>query len=486
MANIRKDNRLGFWGLTAIVFGSVIGSSIYNIAQNMARGASLGAVLSAWLITGLGMLSLVIVFKRLSDIRPDLTAGIYEYAQVGFGNYAGFNMAWGYWLCVILGNLTYAVMLNDAIDAFFPSMIGNKTDLVIFGTVIIWGMYMMVSRGMRSAAYVNTLLSVVKFASLVLIIGILVICARLGMFDVDFWGNLPGAGLGSFTDQFSSCMLVTVWSFMGIEGAVMMSGRARRHSDVGRASVTGFFLALALYVLVSFLCFGVMTRQELSGLPNPSLAYVLDACAGAWAKWYVIAAVTVSIFGGFVAWTLVSAQVPYEAARVGIFPKRFLHLNRHGMPTYGMATASAAMTICMLLVVTAENVYIAALNLTALMVIPSYMFCGLYLLKVCRREGIKGNGRSRIADIVAATASVIFCIYIIWAGGLKLMAVTSLFYLAGTPFYIKARRQALARDAGDTVGKVFTTPQRIAVGILVIFAIASLLMLFTGTVRLDS
>lgn len=486
MNDIRKDNRLGFWGLTAIVFGSVIGGSIYNIAQSMARGASLGAVLAAWLITGLGMLSLVIVFKRLSDIRPDLTAGIYEYAQVGFGNYAGFNMAWGYWLCVILGNLTYAVMLNDAIDAFFPSMIGNKTDLVMFGTVIIWGMYLMVSRGMRSAAFVNTLLSIVKFASLLLIVAILAICTRIGMFGIDFWGNLPGSGLGSFTDQFSSCMLVTVWSFMGIEGAVMMSGRARRHSDVGRASVTGFLLALVLYVLVSLLCFGVMTRRELSTLPNPSLAYVLDACAGPWAKWYVIVAVAVSILGGFVAWTLVSAQVPCEAARVGIFPRRFLHLNRHGMPAYGMMSASVFMTLCLLLVVTAGNVYIAALNLTALMVVPSYMFCGLYLLKLRLHDGIKRNGSGRIADIIAAAASVIFCIYIIWAGGLKLMAVTSLFYLAGTPFYIKARRQALARDAGNATDTVFTTPQRIALGILVIFAIASLLMLFTGTVRLDS
>ena len=74
-----STKKLGLAGLIAIVFGSMIGGGIFNIAQNIANGAGLGATIISWLITGVGILILVYVFKILADARPDLTAGIYQY-----------------------------------------------------------------------------------------------------------------------------------------------------------------------------------------------------------------------------------------------------------------------------------------------------------------------------------------------------------------------------------------------------------------------
>lgn len=489
-----KNKGLGFWGLTGIVFGSVIGGSIFNLAQTLARNAALGAVLSAWIITGIGILFLVITLKRLADARPDLRAGIYQYAQEGFGNYCGFNMAWGYWLCVILGNVTYAVMINDSIGSFLPQFRNNPMMTFIFGTILVWIMFAIVSRGVRSAAFVNTLLSVIKFACIILIVVILGLYVKIGMFSYDFWGNLSGEGLGSVGEQFSSCMLVTIWSFIGIEGAVMMSGRANRSRDVGQATVTGFLLALSLYVLISVLCFGVMSRAKMAGLPNPSLAYVLDSCAGSWAKWFVIASVIISLCGGFVAWTMVCAQVPYEAAAVKIFPRQFLRLNRHGMPWFGMGCATLVMTLFLLLVVTAENIYIAALNLTALMVLPPYLFCGLFLWKMTlSKVGSAKLSGSRNVNRFIAAAEIAFCVYIMWAGTFRLLMVTSIFYVAGVLFFILSRLQNSNRVVRMSqglrpiriVGEIFTRREFIAFIILVVIAVLSVVFLANGEIRLD-
>lgn len=87
------SKKLGLGGLVAIVFGSMIGGGIFNISQNMAQGAGLGATLISWVISGVGVLFLVLNFKILADARPDLNAGIYQYAKEGFGNYVGFNVA---------------------------------------------------------------------------------------------------------------------------------------------------------------------------------------------------------------------------------------------------------------------------------------------------------------------------------------------------------------------------------------------------------
>ncbi len=67
---------------------------IYSLPQNMAAQASVGAVIIAWVVTGIGMFFLANSFRILSDIRPDLKAGIYMYGREGFGSFVGFLIAW--------------------------------------------------------------------------------------------------------------------------------------------------------------------------------------------------------------------------------------------------------------------------------------------------------------------------------------------------------------------------------------------------------
>lgn len=479
---MEEKGKLGLWGLVGIVFGSVIGGSIFNIAQNMAHGAALGAVLCAWAVTGFGILFLVLTFRRLATMKPELNAGIYQYAKEGFGKYIGFNMAWGYWLCVILGNVTYAVLLNDSLGAFFPIFSRHGFPTVIFGTALIWLMYYIVTRGVKSASNINTFMSFLKFSCILFILVILAISVKVGMFTADFWGNLSPT-LPSFGNQVSSCMLVTIWSFLGIEGAVVMSASAKRHSDVGKATTIGFLLALLLYILVTTLCFGVMSQPELAGLPNPSLAYVLDHCAGHWAKWFVISAVVISVAGGFIAWTLLCAQTPYEAAVVKIFPRQFLSVNSHGVPAYGMRVSSVAMTLCLLLVVTAEDVYLAAVNLASTMILPCYFFCGLYLLKVTL-HGEKCTRRYTIPGLISvAVITIVYCLYSMWAGSLYLLMLTSTFYLAGTPFIVMTFRQE--HGGGIKLFKYLTFKEKLCFIALCIMAVVSVWMLMTGRLALD-
>ena len=100
-----NNKKLGFGALVGIIFGMMVGSGLYNIPQNLAIGAGPGAVALSWIITAAGMLLLVATFKILADRRPELNAGIYQYAKEGFGNFAGFNIAWGYWLCTAFANV---------------------------------------------------------------------------------------------------------------------------------------------------------------------------------------------------------------------------------------------------------------------------------------------------------------------------------------------------------------------------------------------
>ncbi len=454
------SGKLGFWGLTALVFGLVVGVGIYNLPQNMASVASPGAVFISWIVTALGILPLVLAFKWLSQHYPQYNAGLYQYAQAGFGNYAGFNIAWGYWLCTAFSNVTYGVMLNDSVGAFFPQLLNHGWETVLFGSVLIWVMYYIVSRGMKTAKIINTLLAGVKIVMLILIITVFILFFRLRLFEADLWGD--ASGIGSVASQVKSTMMVTLFCFFGIEGAVMMSARAKRASDVGRAGITGFIISLILYVAVTLLCFGLMSRARLSGLQDPSIAYILRDTVGGWAYWFVICAVIISLLGGWVAWTLVVAQVPYEASLVGILPRAFRRLNRHNMPAFGLFASSVVMELFLLMVVMADDVYLAALRITGLMVIPCYFFTGLFLLKKARTWSV------RLLAIVTSA----FCLWMAYAGGLEEMLMTSGFYIIGIGFYIKARRE------NDHSAPLFTTPEKWTFGLLIAAALISL-FLFT-------
>lgn len=438
-----STGKLGFWGLTALVFGLMVGVGIYNLPQNMAAVASPGAVFIAWMVTAAGILPLVIAFKWLSDRYPQYNAGLYQYAQAGFGNYTGFNIAWGYWLCTAFSNVTYGVMLNDSFGAFFPALMDHSWPTVVFGSVLIWIMYGIVARGIRTAKFINTLLAAIKVVMLIFIITIFVIFFRTGLFRADVWGG--AATIGGLGGQVKATMMVTLFCFFGVEGAVMMSARARRSSDVGKAGIAGFLISLVLYLAVSVLCYGLLTKARLAQLPDPSIAYILRDTCGGWAYWFVIIAVIISLLGGWVAWTLVVAQVPYEAAVVGILPRMFRRVNRRGMPTFGLFMSSIVMELFLLMVVMADDVYMAALHITGLMIIPCYFFTGLFLIKKADTPAIKA-----VAYITTA-----FCVWMAYAGGLEGMLMTSVFYLLGTGFYIKARR-----ENGGPRTRVFTASGR--------------------------
>lgn len=476
MAN--TNHKMGLVGLTALVFSSIVGGGIYNISQNMAQHAALGAIILSWVITAVGMLFLVLTFKALADKRPDLNGGIYQYAQEGFGNYVGFNVAWGYWLCTAVGNVAYAVMLNDSAGAFLPSLLKHGFPTVVFGSALIWLMYLLVSRGLKTASFINTAISIIQVLTLVVIIAILIIYFKLGMFTYDFWGRITD--LGGVGHQIKQTMLVTLWCFTGIEGAVMMSARAKKSSDVGKAGIIGFLAAWLLYALVSVLSFGIMHQPEIANLPDPSIAYILKSVCGAWAYYFVIIAVIVSLIGGWIAWTLVCAQVPYEAANVKIFPKQFLKTNSSNMPSYGLVVSSIVMNIFLCVVVTASQVYEAALDLTSLMALPSYLFSGIFLWMESRNRQFSAGmscGLKARYWIIGALASL-FCAYIFYSTQWTLLIITLLFYLPGTYFYVRARKQYYPGD------KVFTSGEKILFGFMIAGCVAALALLLMGKASL--
>ncbi|POH38783.1 arginine-ornithine antiporter, partial [Pseudomonas fluorescens] len=333
--------KLRLSALIALVVGSMIGGGIFSLPQNMAARAEVGAILIGWAITAIGMLTLAFVFQTLANRKPELDSGVYAYAKAGFGDYMGFSSAWGYWISAWMGNVGYFVLLFSTLGYFFPAFGQGNTPLAIgCASLLLWAVHFLVMRGIKEAAFINQVTTVAKIVPLLMFIVIAAVAFKADIFTRDIWG-MGNPQMGSVVEQVRHMMLVTVFVFIGIEGASVYSARAQKRSDVGRATVIGFVGVLALLVLVNVLSLGIMSQPELAQLQNPSLAGVLEHVVGPWGAVLISIGLAVSLLGALLSWALLCAEILYATAQDKTMPAFLKKENANQVPVNALWLTNA-------------------------------------------------------------------------------------------------------------------------------------------------
>ena len=483
MTEQNNNNKLGVFALAAIVVSSMIGGGIYSLPQNMAATASAGAVFLAWIITGIGIYFIARTFSILSLVRPDLTTGIYSYSKAGFGSYTGFTIGWSYWLCQVCGNVGYAVITMDALNYFFPPHFagGNNFASIIGGSIIIWFFNFLVLRGIKQASIVNSIGTIIKIIPLFLFIIIMGFLFSIDKFDMDFWGNAieTKAKLGNLSTQIKSTMLVTLWAFIGIEGAVVMSNRAKSPKNIGPATILGFLSCLGIYILLSLLPFGYMSQNDLAQVANPSTAGILEKAVGPWGAWVMNTGLVISVLTSWLAWTMVTAQIPQAAAQDGTFPKAFAKENKNQAPSVSLIVTSIAMQLFLLLVYFSNNAWNTMLSITSVMVLPAYFTSCAYLWKLCEDGEYPQNSfYSRSGALFTSVLGSIYALWLIYAAGLNYLLTAVIIIALGIPFYIWARKQNAPQE------RVFSQAECKLALLLTVIALFAIYALIRGIISL--
>ena len=157
--------------------------------------------------------------------------------------------------------------------------------------------------------------------------------------------------------QVKNMMLVTVWVFIGIEGAAVYSQRAARRKDVGRATVLGFVGVLALLLLVNLLSYGLMAQADLAGLPDPSMAGVLENEVGSWGAGFISIGLIISLLGALIAWVMLCAEILRLPALENVMPKALARENAHGAPANALWLTNVCVQVMLLWTLANESTY---------------------------------------------------------------------------------------------------------------------------------
>ncbi|MEZ7502401.1 MULTISPECIES: basic amino acid/polyamine antiporter [Psychrobacter] len=436
---MQNGQKIGLTMLTAIVFSSMVGAGIFSLPQNMAEVAGVNAIITAWIITGVGILFLAGCFLHLSRLKPELDGGIYTYAKTGFGDLAGFFSAWGYWLCATIGVVGYLVVAFAALGSFIdtPTSIvfgeGNTLWALVGESIILWLVHYLVLRGVKQAAFINLLATLAKSLPLIAFIVFAYYAFDMQTFNADRAGTTLDV---PFMEQVKGTMLITLWVFTGIEGAIVLSQRAKKRADIGRATYIGVLCALVLYVAITLLSLGVMSRVDVAALSNPSMAGIMAQMTGSVGKWVISIGLIVSVLASYLSWILYSAEVPFTAAKYNAFPRIFTKQNAQGTPTASLMLTSLTVQLCLLMIFLTGKGYNTLVIISTSMILIPYFLVGAYLVKVSFAQSERWSIKA-----IGLGASV-YGIWLIYAAGVDNLLLSLLLYIPGLAIFYYSRYQA--------------------------------------------
>ena len=328
------------------------------------------------------MLMLAFVFQTLSRRRPDLDAGIYAYAKAGFGSYLGFVSAFGYWIACCLADVACLILIKATLGQFFPVFGDGSTAVaIVSASVLLWGVHILVLRGVREAAALNTIATVAKMVPIVIFIVVVIAGFKADVFALNFWGDAEHS-LSSVANQVRNTMLVTVFVFVGIEGASVYSRYAKDRNDVGAATVLGFLGVLCLLVLVTVFSYGILLRDDLAALANPSMAGVMEAIVGPWGRVFISIGLLISILGNYLSWSLLAAEVLHSAGKSDTMPAFLARENRNGVPSAALWLTNVVIQFFVLVTWFAESAFTIALKMTSAMTLVPYLLVAAYGFKL--------------------------------------------------------------------------------------------------------
>lgn len=436
----QSAQKLTLFALTAMVVGSMVGSGIFSLPRTFSGATGPFGAAIAWTIAASGMYTLARVFQFLAERKPEIDAGVYAYAKAGFGDYPGFLSALGYWIGSCIGNVSYWVLIKSTLGAFFPVFgDGNTIPAIAVASVGIWTFHFFILRGIQQAAFINTVVTIAKIVPILTFILILFFAFKFEMFAANFWGG-EGMPEKSLFEQVRATMLVTVFVFLGIEGASVYSRYAKRREDVGLATIFGFLGVTTLMVLVTMLPYGVLPRAEIAVMRQPSMAAVLEAVVGHWGAIFVSVGLLISVLGAYLAWSLICAEVLSAAGRTKDMPKVFATENENRVPAAALWLSNSVVQLFVISTYWSNDAFTLMLNLTSVMtLIPFLLVAGYGLLLTRRGETYQTRPEERTRDMIFASLAVIYTLFLIYAAGMKFLVLSAILYGPGTILYFWTR-----------------------------------------------
>lgn len=424
----QEIKKIGLWTSTSLVIGNMIGAGIFMMPAALAAYG--GISIFGWILSAAGALLLAKVFSKLSVLVPNKNGGPYVYSRIGLGDFAGFLVAWGYWISIWVSNAAVAIAFVSAMSVFFPVLETNAIYAVLLGLGAIWLLTWVNSRGVRETGKLQVVTTLLKMIPL-----ILVIIGGVFFFDINnFIPFNPSAETNLGAIAITGTM--TLYAFLGIESATVPAGNVKNpEKTIPKATMLGTLVTTLIYILSTVVVMGMIPSDILSTSPAP-FADAMEIMAGVWGRDLVAAGAAIAAFGALNGWILIQGQIPMATAKDDLFPRVFRKENKKGVPALGMVIGSILTSMVMLMNYAGGLVeqfkFIVTLSVLAAL-IPYLFTTAAYVLILINK---KFGEQKWLLPIGLASLAFVYSFWAIYGAGNEAVFWGFLLLLAGIPFYV--------------------------------------------------
>jgi basic amino acid/polyamine antiporter, APA family len=359
---------LGRWDLVAFVINGILGAGIFGLP------AKVHALLGAWgvvAIVACALLMGVIIacFAEVSS-RFRETGGPYLYAATAFGPTVGFLVGWLLWLSRITGICAITGIMVEYVAYEVPSVATGATR-VAFVVAVITGVSLLHISGVKRAANVGNVLTVLKLAPLLLLVGV-------GMFHViparfDFT-VIPS------NHDFSNGVLLLGFAFVGWESALVAAGELRDpRRDTPFAITIGLAAIAVLYVMIQVVCVDALPQLATSTRPLADAARVILGPAGAT---LIVAGAVASMLGTINGGVLTVSRLSFAMADVGQLPRGLAAVH----PRYLTPVVSIALAAVVSIALTLSSTFVYLLTVSTIARLLIFAVCCVALPVLRKHE----------------------------------------------------------------------------------------------------
>jgi len=423
-----EKNKLGLWTSTSLVVGNMIGAGVFLMPAALASFGSIS--LLGWVFSGIGAFLIARVFSNLSTMLPAATGGPYVYTRHALGDFAGFLIAWGYYISTACANAVISISFVGALSTFLPIMGTSSIVAVLTALGATWLLSWINTLGVTTSGKVQLITTILKLTPLFIV-------AIGGLFFIHLENFHPFNNTGTSTfAAIAASAGFTLYAYVGVEAATIPAESVvNPGKTIARATMLGLAICTVVYLLGTISVMGLIPPQQLQKSVTP----FADAAVIMWgnnARYWVSAGVAIAAFGALNGWTLMQGQIPYAAAKDKLLPAVFARKNKAGVPYAGIVVNAILVSIFIGMNYTAglvEQFKFLVLLATLTTLVP-YAFCAAAYI-ITRIEKVSFKSAGWIGAIILFITAFSFSLWAIWGIGEHAVALGFLLLLAGIPFY---------------------------------------------------
>ena len=416
---------IGFWRGWSIAVGCAVGSGIFMMPTLLAPYGLIG--FGGWLIAGAGSVLVALTMSRLVRRIPK-TGGPYVYANEGLGHFAGFIIAWTYWVACITAIAGISIAFVSYLGFFIPAISHSSLLSLLASLVLVWLIVTLNIFSIESSAKFQVVSTLLKLLPLFFMM-------FLGLVGFDS-NNLPEINP---TNANPFILLATVttlvmWSFVGIETATVPAENfINPEKTIPKVLIAAVLSVLTIYILVSIAVAAIVPADELM---NSSAPFALAATKILGFSGGVIIAfgALISTLGSLNANTLTAGNITFAAARDKLLPSKFLTLSDAGTPIFSFILAGSFVSFLLMLNYTKGliDAFIFFAMLSTLSTLIAYLFCAMAELKFLKNDH---PSKQRNSAIFLTFGTFLYAFFAIWGAGMEIVFYSFMLILVGMPMY---------------------------------------------------